>query len=152
MVKGVEPPFPGGLGSKSNCEGCVCRGVCVCVEVQEIRHPTDPGGHCSLFPRTSSKHTKTGPASSATPPAWGAGSSWAPSSFLCPPSPPLVRARWGQGDGGGERGSSLRGSRLVAFWRGYLEPHDSKCSPALQRGHHLGAVSGLTTYLLTQPL
>ena len=76
---------------------CVCVCVCVCVWVQGTHCPREPGGHYSLSPRASSKHTKMGTSSLATPPAWDAGSSWAPSSSPCPPSPPSVREGWGQG-------------------------------------------------------
>lgn len=74
---------------------CVC--MCVCVWVQGPHCPRKPGGHYSLSPRASLRHTKMGTSSLATPPAWDAGSSWAPSSSPCPPSPPSVREGWGQG-------------------------------------------------------
>ena len=76
---------------------CVCMCVCVCVWVQGPHCPREPGGHYSLSPRASSRHTKMGTSSLATLPAWDAGSSWAPSSSPCPPSPPSVREGWGRG-------------------------------------------------------
>lgn len=66
-------------------------GIDVCMWVSwgaGVQPPSqDTVGLFSFFLGMSSKHIKMGPASWAIPPAWGAGSVWALSSFLCPPSP-----------------------------------------------------------------
>lgn len=127
-------PSLGQAGIRVATRTVVCVYVCMCLGAGA---PLPQKAWWSLqpLPQGIIEAYKNGDIVLATPPAWDAGSSWAPSSSPCPPSPPSVREGWGQGGvlgrvpSPGETGDQLLSEAFL----------DLKHSQVEQPGHRLGA-------------